>query len=384
MTGKSTKRRSLQSFARNTGRSVLIVISILSACIGMLVGVLRLLSPGKPKPFLDENGKPLPGSISEKVFVTINGVQQGMFLKSRDATHPVLLYLHGGMPEYFLTQRYPTGLDDAFTVVWWERRGSGLSYSPNVPPETMTLEQFIADTLALTNYLRKRFGQEKIYLMGHSGGTFIGIQAAARAPELYWAYIGMSQMANQLTSERLTYEYMLQQFKEQGNRSMVRKLEAAPVTMTDGTPEAYTASLRDIAMHRLGIGTMHDMRSIVTGLMLPSFVHNTEYTLGEKVNTWRAKAASGVSLLWDTILTTDLAKQVPELDLPVYFLHGIYDYTCSYTSAKAYFEKLKAPLKGFYTFEQSAHCPVFEEPEKTLNILQQDVLGGANSLADAT
>ena len=383
MIGKGTKRRSIQSFARNAGRSVLIVISILSACIGMLVGVLRLLSPGKPKPFVDENGKPLPGSISEKVFVTINGVQQGMFLKSRDATHPVLLYLHGGMPEYFLTQRYPTGLEDAFTVVWWERRGSGLSYSPNVPPETMTLEQFIADTLALTNYLRQRFGQEKIYLMGHSGGTFIGIQAAARAPELYWAYIGMSQMANQLTSERLAYDYMLQQFKAQGNRSMVRKLEAAPVTMTGGTPEAYTASLRDTAMHRLGIGTTHDMKSVVTGIILPSFVHNPEYTLGEKVNTWRAKAASGVSLLWDTILATDLAKQVPELDLPVYFFHGIYDYTCSYTLAKAYFEKLKAPLKGFYTFEQSAHCPVFEEPEKTLNILQEDVLVGANSLADA-
>jgi pimeloyl-ACP methyl ester carboxylesterase len=360
------------------------VISILSACIGMLVGVLRLLSPGKPKPFVDENGKPLAGSISEKVFVTINGVQQGMFIKSRDATHPVLLYLHGGMPEYFLTQRYPTGLEDAFTVVWWERRGSGLSYSPNIPPETMTLEQFIADTLALTNYLRQRFGQDKIYLMGHSGGTFIGIQAAARAPELYWAYIGMSQMAKQLKSERQAYDYMLQQFKAQGNRSMVRKLEAAPVTMTGGTPETYTASLRDTAMHRLGIGTTHDMKSVVTGIILPSFVHNPEYTLGEKVNTWRAKAASGVSLLWDTILATDLAKQVPELDLPVYFLHGIYDYTCSYTEAKAYFEKLKAPVKGFYTFEQSAHCPIFEEPEKALNILQQDVLGGANSLADAT
>jgi pimeloyl-ACP methyl ester carboxylesterase len=384
MTGKSRKRRSLQSFARNAGRIVLIVISILSACIGMLVGVLRLLSPGKPKPFVDENGKPLPGSISEKVFVTINGVQQGMFLKSKDDTHPVLLYLHGGMPEYFLTQIYPTGLEDAFTIVWWERRGSGLSYSPNVPSETMTLEQFIADTLALTNYLRHRFGQEKIYLMGHSGGTFIGIQAAARAPELYSAYIGVSQMENQLTSERLAYEYMLQQFKAHGNRRMVRKLEAAPVTMTGGTPEAYTASLRDTAMHRLGIGTTHDMRSIVTGLLLPSFLHNPEYTLGEKVNTWRAKAASGVSLLWDTILATDLAKQLPELDLPVYFFHGIYDYTCSYTVAKAYFEQLKAPLKGFYTFEQSAHCPIFEEPEKARRILQQDVLGGANSLADAT
>jgi pimeloyl-ACP methyl ester carboxylesterase len=383
MTGKSIQGRSLHSVARRARRMMLIVASLFSAFISMLVGILLLLSRGKPKPFVDENGKLLPGSISEKAFVTINGVQQGMFIKSKDATHPVLLYLHGGMPEYFLTHRYPTGLEDYFTVVWWERRGSGLSYSPDVPPETMTLEQFIADTLALTNYLRQRFGQEKIYLMAHSGGTFIGIQAAARAPELYWAYIGMSQMANQLTSERLTYEYMLQQFKEQGNRSMVRKLEAAPVTMTGGTPVAYTASLRDIAMHRLGIGTTHDMKSIVTGLMLPSFVQNPEYTLGEKVKTWRAKAAAGVSLLWDTILATDLAKQVPELDLPVYFFHGIYDYTCSYTEAKAYFEKLKAPLKGFYTFEQSAHSPMFEEPEKTLNILQEDVLVGANSLADA-
>ena len=383
MTGKSIQGRSLHSVARKAGRMMLIMVSLLLACIPMLVGILLLLNRGKSKPFVDENGKLLPGSISEKAFVTLNGVQQGMFLKSKDATHPVLLYLHGGMPEYFLTHRYPTGLEDSFTVVWWERRGSGLSYSPDVPPETMTLEQFIADTLALTNYLRQRFGQEKIYLMAHSGGTFIGIQAAARAPELYWAYIGMSQMANQLTSERLTYEYMLQQFKEQGNRSMVRKLEAAPVTMTGGTPVAYTASLRDIAMHRLGIGTTHDMKSIVTGLMLPSFVQNPEYTLGEKVKTWRAKAAAGVSLLWDTILATDLAKQVPELDLPVYFFHGIYDYTCSYTEAKAYFEKLKAPLKGFYTFEQSAHSPMFEEPEKTLKILQEDVLVGANSLADA-
>jgi len=140
---------------------------------------------------VDENGSPLAGSISEKVFVNINGVEQGMFIKSKDATHPVLLYLHGGMPDYFLTQRYPTGLEDYFTVVWWEQRGSGISYSADIPPETMTLEQMISDTLEVTNYLRHRFGKEKIYLMGHSGGTFIGIQAAARhrsctTPTLAW------------------------------------------------------------------------------------------------------------------------------------------------------------------------------------------------------
>lgn len=381
MTDHKRKRLSIQSFARKAGRVMLVVISILFACIFILLGVLQFWSyPGKPKPFLDKNGRPLAGSLSEKVFVNINGVEQGMFIKSKDLTNPVLLYLHGGIPDYFLTERYPTDLEDNFTVVWWEQRGSGLSYSLDIPRETMTLEQMISDTQEVTNYLRHRFGKEKIYLMGHSGGSFIGIQAAAQAPELYYAYIGVAQMSNQLQSEKLAYDYMLQQFKENGNTKMVQRLEAAPVTMTDGTPDAYLA-VRDVAMHSLGVGTAHDMHSVITGVFLPS-LQSRDYTFSEKVNLWRGKASSGVSSLWEEMMTTDLGEQLPELHLPVYFFHGIYDYTCSYTEAKAYFEKLKAPVKGFYTFDQSAHSPMFEEPEKMQKILQADVLLGANSLAD--
>jgi pimeloyl-ACP methyl ester carboxylesterase len=80
--------------------------------------------------------------------------------------------------------------------------------------------------------------------------------------------------------------------------------------------------------------------------------------------------------------TTDLTQQVTRLEMPVYFLHGLYDYTCAYPLAKQYFEKLDAPVKGFYTFEQSAHSPMFEEPEKVQQILREDVLAGTNSLAD--
>ena len=217
---------------------------------------------------MDKHGNPLPGSISEKIHIHINGVEQGMFIKSRDSTNPVLLYLHGGMPDYFLTKKYPTGLEDYFTIVWWEQRGSGLSYSADIPPETLTLEQMISDTREVTNYLRKRFNQDRIYLMGHSGGTFIGIQAAARMPGLYHAYIGVAQMSFQLKSEMLAHDYMLKKFKESDNRKMIRKLEAAPVTM-DGASKAYLA-LRDPAMHILGIGTTHGMNSVITGIFLPS------------------------------------------------------------------------------------------------------------------
>jgi pimeloyl-ACP methyl ester carboxylesterase len=369
------------SFPRKAGRLMLTIIAIPLALLLICLGILLAWSyPGKPGPLLDQNGNPLPGSLSEKVFVEINGLKPGMIIQSKDLANPVLLYLHGGIPDYFLTEKYPTGLEDHFTVVWWEQRGSGISYSPDIPREMMTQEQMISDTLAVTNYLRQRFGVEKIYLVGHSGGTFIGIQAAARAPELYYAYIGVAQMSNQLKSEKLAYDYMLQQFKANGNTEMVRKLEAAPVTMTGGTPDAYRA-LRDPAMHSLGIGTTHDMDSILTGIVLPSF-QSREYTLSEKINTWCGKAASGIAQLWDEMLATDLSQEVTEFSIPVYLVSGIYDYTVNYALARDYFEKIRAPIKGFYTFEQSAHSPLFEEPERMQTIMLQDVLAGQNTLTD--
>jgi pimeloyl-ACP methyl ester carboxylesterase len=374
------KNVTVQSLLRKAGQIMLVILSIFLVCILILVGVLLAISPGKTKPFLAANGSPLAGSLSEKFFVNINGVQQGMFIKSKDVTHPVLLYLHGGMPDYYLAEKYPTGLENYFTVVWWEQRGSGISYHANMPAETMTLEQMISDTLAVTNYLRQRFGKDKIYLMGHSGGTFIGIQAVAQAPELYYAYLGVAQMTNQLKSEKLAYDYMLAQFKAEGNTGMVRRLEAAPVTMAGGTPDAYLA-IRDTGMHSLGVGTTHAMNSVVTGILLPSLA-SRDYTFVEKVNMWRGKAQSGVAMLWKTMISTDLSQKLPELTVPVYFFEGIYDYTCSYTEAKSYFENLKAPIKGFYTFDQSAHSPMFEEPEKMQQIIREDVLAGKTSLAD--
>ena len=294
---------------------MILTLSIIFVCISIFAGFLVVYSPGNVLPLLTESGKPFPGSISEKMHVNINGVDQGMFIKSKNANNPVLLYLHGGMPDYFLTKEYPTGLEEFFTVVWWEQRGSGMSYSTNIPPETMTLDQQISDTKELTNYLRKRFGKEKIYLMGHSGGTFIGIQVAASAPELYYAYIGVAQMSDQLKSEKQAYGYMLNKYRENGNYKRVKRLEANPVI--DGTPRAYF-KLRDVVMHDLGIGTMHGMNSVITGIFLPSLACR-DYTLAEKVNMWLGKSQSGVSLLWDKMLTTDLTKKVTKVDIPVYF-----------------------------------------------------------------
>ncbi len=186
-------------------------------------------------------------------------------------------------------------------------------------------------------------------------------------------------MAYQLKSERLAHEYMLKRYREIGNTKMVRQLEAAPPTMTVPLPASYM-SIRDKAMHGLGVGTTRDMKSVVTGVFLPSWLCR-EYTLGEKIRLWRGKFFSD-RILWDRMIATDLTRQVPEVVLPVYFFQGKYDYTVAYAETRSYFEKLTAPLKGFYTFEQSAHSPMFEEPAGMERILRQDVLTLTNRHAD--
>jgi pimeloyl-ACP methyl ester carboxylesterase len=129
----------------------------------------------------------IPGSISERVTVEIGGIPQGMFIQSVDPANPVLLFLHGGpgMVEFFMEQEYPTGLENHFTMVWWEQRGAGMSFSPDIPPETMTMAQMISDTVEVADYLRARFGQDRILLLGHSWGAYLGIQVAAAAPDRF-------------------------------------------------------------------------------------------------------------------------------------------------------------------------------------------------------
>ncbi len=214
--------------------------------------------------------------------------------------------------------------------------------------------------------------------MAHSGESFIGIQVAARAPKLYSAYIGVSQMSDQLKSEQLAHEYMLQQYTLSGNKKMMQKLENALVI--ESTPENYL-KLRDVAMHSFGIGTMHNMKSVFTGIFVPSLLCK-EYTLREKYNLWAGKSRSGVSSLWTEMLLTNMMIKVPKLDIPVYFFEGVYDYTVSYTLAKDYFGDLQAPIKGFYSFKKSAHSPIFEEPERIKEIILKNVLIGTNSLAN--
>jgi len=260
-------RTKSRSFANRVRRAMILAGLIL--LIGFALGLawLLVISPGRPDPLRDATGNVIPGSLSERVTALIGGIPQSMIIQSVDPENPVLLFLHGGpgMTEVFMELDYPTGLERHFTMVWWEQRGAGMSYSSDIPPETMTIEQMIADTIEVADYLRDRFQQDRILLLGHSWGSYLGIQVAAAAPDRFHAYVGMAQIVHQLRSEVMAHACLLATYRARGNTSMVHRLEAAPVSMEAGTSPEWMR-LRDATMHRAGVGHTRDIDSVITGI----------------------------------------------------------------------------------------------------------------------
>jgi pimeloyl-ACP methyl ester carboxylesterase len=348
---------------------------ILLAGLALGLAWLLLISPGRPDPLRDGAGNVIPGSLSERVTVEIGGIPQGMIIQSVDPANPVLLFLHGGpgMTEVFMELDYPTGLERHFTMVWWEQRGAGMSFSADIPPETMTMAQMIADTIEVADYLRDRFGQDRILLFGHSWGSYLGIQVAAAAPDRFLAYVGMAQIVHQLRSEVMAHAWLLETYRARGDTAMVRRLEAAPVGMEEGLSPEWMR-LRDTAMHWAGVGHARDISSVVTGIFLPVW-RVRAYTLRDKINVWRGKIWSR-PFFWEDLLRDDLSARLTQFELPVYFFVGRHDRTAHPDLSRAYFDAIEAPVKGFHVFGNSAHSPLFEEPGRATEILLNDVLQG--------
>ena len=334
----------------------------------ILLAVLIVLPPSLGK---------LPNGhlFSEKTFLEADGAQIGLTLLSDNTDNPVLLVCGGGpgIPQYLMESLYPSVLPEYFTVCYFDYRGTGLSFDSSTDPDAMTTDRFIDDTVLVTSYLKERFGQDKIYIMGHSFGTYIALNTVDRYPEHYIAYLAMSQNCDQHKSELLAYDYMRDCYKEQGNSSMVAKFDEYNILESEEDYRRYTNSgLRDKAMHALGVGTTSDMDNVITGLFFPS-LRIKAYSPIERINIWRGKATSGKFAVHNESRLFNAFESVSSIDIPIYFFAGEKDMTCCTSLQKEYYEFVIAPGKEFFLYEGCAHSPIYEDGEKTREILKMIV-----------
>lgn len=325
------------------------VLSLLLLTLGTLALYLTW-GRGQTPPILDDQGVPLPGSIASLEQIDLNGAPQWVLLRGRDRTRPVLLFLHGGpgMPAMYLAHAWQRPLEADFVVVHWDRRGAGKSYQAGLEGE-LSVRQTLEDTYELTRRLRERFGQERLLLAGHSWGTYLGALAAAEHPEYYLAYVGMGQLAGDSAQDREAQAVFLRgKAAAAADTALLRRLEQRPPEIHEDDLFRYGAEL-------------YRARSfwplLSTGLRAP------EYHLGDVFNVQRGAQLVGAKMQYDAA-TGPLSQVVPRLEIPAFFFLGRHDYTTPAPLAEEYFQALDAPLKRLVWFEESAHFPFFEEPER--------------------
>lgn len=291
-------------------------------------------------PITAANGQPLPGSIATLEKVTLGGSEQWITIRGQDVSKPVLLYLGiggpgaGGLPANAMMF---AALEKHFVVVNWDQPGTGKSYNA-VPIATLTVDRFVADAHELTQLLRARFHQEKIYVFGLSWGTILGIKLVQQYPELFYAYVGNGQMVNTTENDRIGYALALKLAEEWGESSTVNRLRR-------NGPPPYVGrgmALKYAAYNNVLFRSMDSPTLDLVLLLVPQFAR--EYGLVDRVNFARGLIDS-FPVVYSQLHDLDFTTQAATLDLPVYFLVGREDVNAVAALVERYYNELDAPHK---------------------------------------
>jgi len=361
--------------SRSSKKVTRVFLSILGGIVLIaiiLTSMLWVKSPGTAAPITDRYGNVIPGSISTIEKVVLGGVEQYIIIRGVNRNKPVMLFLHGGPgnPEFAFMKRTNREIEKDFVMVYWEERGAGKSYSTKIPVESMNLAQMISDTRELSLLLAKRFKKDKIYIMGHSWGSLLGILTAHENPGLYYAYFGIGQVCEQYQGEKLSYEWVKEQAKNRNDAAVLKHLTEMnfPDSLADINKwMGYTMAERNY-VGKFGGGVTHGMISLLP--MVKMILNTPEYTVLEKLNFMKAGMFS-VRYLWPAVIRSNLFLDIDSMRIPVYIFQGKYDYQTPSLLAKSFFDRLKAPKKEYFVFEHSAHSPLMEEPARFDSIVRE-------------
>jgi pimeloyl-ACP methyl ester carboxylesterase len=318
-------------------------------------------------PFTDVHGRPVPGSIAMMTDVTIGGTTQRLWIRGMDTGKPALILIHGGpgASEAALFRHFNADLEREFLMIYWEQRGTGRSFHSNIPPESMTIEQFVRDLDEVVELVRRRYNKSKVILLGHSWGTALGVVYASRPSEKVAAYVGVAQVADMAAGERLSYEFALREALRRNHRRAIgalRKIGQPPHTVDE-----MLISRR--WMERFG-GAFHS--NLSTGKLIWAALSTDEANLIDLIKFGRGNRFS-LNHLWEEFSTFDADDRYLSFEVPIFFLLGRYDWEVPAVLAAEYFEKIDAPRKRLVWFEKSAHNPPFEEPAQFNRILIEEV-----------
>ena len=349
-----------------------------SAMVGVIAAALAILVawPASTPPVIGPDGRPVAGGIAEVATVRLGGSDQTVMIRAADPEKPVLLYLSGGPGQsdlaYARVLLEPLTAD--FVVAVWDQRGSGRSYSALDPTSSLTLAQAVADTVELSEYLRLRFDEQKIYLLGESWGTTLGVLAVQDRPDLFHAYIGSGQMVSQRQTDRIIWRDLLAYADRTGNGDMYDQVLTLGEPPYRDTPWANSVVMGYYSLLETPYTppAAYIDRGNASGVG-PYGVLAGEYALIDKVNVIRG-LVDMFSLMYPQLQGIDFRSDVTTLEVPVYVLDGAHELAGRRGLAHEWFAGLTAPHKELITYENAGHSVVFEQADAFLRLMTESIV----------
>jgi proline iminopeptidase len=354
----------------------------LLACLTMAVPLAANAADGK-SPFSQDRARTIvrelqkvvsPNGVDRQTEIPIGGSKQWITVRGRNRDNPVLLFLHGGpgAPEMPTSWTFQNPWEDYFTVVQWDQRGSGKTYNANDPgtiARSITGTRMEEDAEEVVQYLRAEFHKPKIFVLGHSWGSILGLELARKHPEWLYAYVGMGQMIDTRESERLDYADTLKAAEAAHNATAVKELRAI---------EPFPEANGSLPLGKINIERKWSV--IYGGLSWRRDSYDYYYNASELSPDYTdadLKAIGKGSLLSLTHLLNVFGvfdyTRVTDFRCPIIIFNGRHDDTVSASVASAWFARVNAPRKKLIWFENSAHMMQIEEPGRVLVHLVEDV-----------
>jgi len=298
----------------------------------------------------------------------IGNCDQYALIRGNDINNPIMLILHGGpgMSDMNFADKYDKNLQKYFLVVHWDRRGTGKSYCSKIRNSDISFELLLNDIKEFINFLLKIFEKKKVFLVGHSAGTMLGLNFASLYPELLYAYIGIGQFVDFISNEKLKYSYIIDKAKKYHNEKVLGELEQIKFPNDDFFKdfENYKLIWKWLE-HYEGVyykeKNMKKLRRETASSSVYSLVDYFKLIAGSKYT---------ISKLWNEITSFSTKELSKFFSIPIYFIYGKSDKATSPEEGNKLFEEISAPKKDFFIIERAGHFPQYEnhvEYERIIN-----------------
>lgn len=279
-------------------------------------------------------------SIDTTQFVKIGGIKQFMSIKG-NKSNPLMLYLHGGPGAATSSHRQQITnlLEEHFLVVHWDQRGSGKSVKSNLKSPTLSEMQQDAEEILL--FLLKEFNTDKMVLVANSWGTVLGFHLALKYPNNIASLVAISPLIDNLKSQNLTNNKLIDHYNEHNNIEAVKQLKAIHIPYEN---------VDDMAIQFKWISNFK-------GAHIPDneFKHYLKF-FKEWEQQWMP--------LYKELYAINLLKHKTVFKTPTYILIGEQDITTSFELTEEFFKKLEAPKKQLLWLEGVGHqIPMYKSEE---------------------